>query len=118
MNKKIAANIDQQILLALSMGESNKSIAAKYNVSTSYVSKVKTGKKIPSIKLIEPTLIKDEFFKVDNKELLNMLIALHTTEMLLDIDTSIIEYLEVQMKKCLIHAKMYETILNKIKEKK
>lgn len=117
MKQKISADIDQQILMALATGESSKTIAQRLNVSPSYVSKVKTGKKIPSIKIVEPTLIKDEYFEIDNSTLTEMLILLNEHNIIVD-NTSICEYIEVQMKKCLIHAKMYQTILNKIKEKK
>ena len=114
MKQRISADVDQQILMALATGESNKDIAARFNVSRSYVSKVKTGKKIPSIKFVDPTLIKDEFFVVDNEDLTKMLILLNEHSIIID-KTSICEYLEVQMKKCLIHAKMYQTILKKNK---
>ena len=118
MKPKIPADIDQQIMMALALGDSGKDIAKRYGVSTSYISKLRTGKKIPSIKIVEPSLIKDEFFKVDNVSMTELLITLHSYDLIIDSEPSIEEYIEVQMKKCLIHAKMYQIILNKIKKEK
>jgi transcriptional regulator with XRE-family HTH domain len=118
MKPKIPYEVDQKILIALALGESNKSIARRLGVSTSYISKVKTGKKLPSIKLEESTTIKTEFFKADSVSLTELLIALDNYDLIADVDNSIIEYIETQMKKCLIQAKAYQIILNKIKEKK
>lgn len=118
MKQKISADIDEQIMVALALGESGKDIAKRVGVSASYVSKLRTGKKIPSIKLVEPTLIKDEFFKVDNVSMTELLMALNSYDLIIDSGPSIEEYIEVQMKKCLIHAKMYQIILNKIKKEK
>lgn len=97
------------------MKEPNKTIAKKFNVSESYISKLKRGKKIPFIKITEPTLIKDEFFTVDSNDLTDLIIDINGKDLIID-NKDIIEYIEIQMKKCLIHAKMYQVILNKLKE--
>ena len=118
MHKKITPEVDQQIILALAVGEPNKDIAERFGVSKSYISKVKTGKKVPSIKFIEPALIKDEFFEVDTKPLTDLIVSLNINELIIDPNKSILEYLETQMKKCLIQAKMYQILIDKLKEKK
>lgn len=110
--KKITPNIDIKIMEALACGESNKDIAKTYGVSPSYVSKIKTGKKVPYIHVASPTLIKDEYFEVYNKNLEELEKILDETELIVN-RSDIIEYLEVQMRKCLIKAKMYNEILTR-----
>lgn len=112
--KKKPQEVDQLILLALAQGELGKDIAKRFGVSAGYVSKLKTGKKIPSLKIAEPTLIKDEFFEVDSVDLTDLLIELNNKKVIMQ-HKDITEYIEVQMKKCLIHAKMYQIILNNLK---
>lgn len=45
MRKRISAQIDYNILADIALGIPSKDIAAKYNVSVSYISKIKTGRK-------------------------------------------------------------------------
>lgn len=49
MPTKIKADIDVLILTELGLGLPNKEIAKHFNVSPSYVSKLKNGKKIPYV---------------------------------------------------------------------
>jgi transcriptional regulator with XRE-family HTH domain len=45
MRQRISARVDYEILADIALGESAKDIAKKHNVSISYVSKIKTGRK-------------------------------------------------------------------------
>lgn len=113
MATKIKADIDIKIIEALASGLPNKEIADMYGVSPSYISKIKTGKKIPYIHMVNPTLIRDEFFEVYNTPLSEVLGYLNAKDLLVD-KNSIVEYIEIQMKKAIIQAKMYQEILKRI----
>ena len=112
--KKISPEIDLEILEGLAAGYSNKQLAELYKVSPSYVSKLKTGKKVPYIHVANPTLIKDEFFEVYNTNLTEVLAYLDCKDLIVN-KREIIEYLEVQMQKAVIKAKMYQEILRRLK---
>ena len=79
--KKISPEIDLEILEGLAAGYSNKQLAELYKVSPSYVSKLKTGKKVPYIHVANPTLIKDEFFEVYNTNLTEVLAYLECKDL-------------------------------------
>jgi len=49
MPKRINADVDMSILRDIGMGMKSKDIAESYDVSASYVSKLKTGKKVPDV---------------------------------------------------------------------
>lgn len=96
------------------MGKPNKVIAETYHVSPSYVSKVKTGRKQPSLKITDYSVLKDDFFEVDNNDITSILLSLNSTDVIIN-RQNIIEYIEAQMKKCIVHAKMYQVILDTLK---
>lgn len=110
--KKISPEIDLQILEGLAAGYNNKQLAELYKVSPSYVSKLKTGKKVPYIHVSNPTIIKDEFFEAYNTNLTEVLAYLECKDIIVN-KSDIVEYLEVQMKKHIIKAKMYQEILRR-----
>lgn len=112
--KRISPQIDMAILEGIASGYSAKELAKMYDVSESYISKVKTGKKVPNIFIKEPTLIKDEFFEVYNTELNEIINTLSDKNIIVD-KKEIIEYLEVQVRKSIIRAKMFQELLNKYK---
>lgn len=112
--RKILPETDLRILEGLAAGYSNKELAVMYNVSPAYVSKLKNGKKVPYVHVHNPTLIKDEFFEVYNTDLTEVLAYMDTKDIIVS-RTEIIEYIEVQMKKAIIRAKMYQDILKKFK---
>ena len=112
--KKIAPEIDLKILEGLAAGYNNKQLAEIHSVSPSYVSKLKNGKKVPYIHVMNPTLIKDEFFEVYNTELNEILAYLECKEVIVD-KKDITEYLDTQLKKHIIRAKMYQEILRRFK---
>ena len=114
MPQKKSQEIDNNILLALALGESNKSIAQRFNVSTSYVSKVKTGKKIPSCKVADPTLITDGIFTIENKDIEQLTIMLNNKDVIVN-KQDIIKYVESKMKEHLVNAKICQLILNNMK---
>lgn len=112
--KKILPEIDLQILEGLAAGYTNKQLAQMHNVSPSYISKLKTGKKVPYIHVANPTLIKDEYFEVYNTNLTEVLAYLECKDLIVN-KKDIVEYLEVQMQKAIIKAKMYQEILRRLK---
>ena len=112
--KKISPQIDLEILEGLAAGISNKELAKMYNVSPSYISKVKNGKKVPYIHITNPTMIKDEFFEVYNTDMTEILSYLDSKDVIVN-KKDIIEYLEVQMKKSIVRAKMFQDILRRLK---
>ena len=112
--KKITPETDLAILEGLAAGYNNKQLAELYKVSPSYVSKLKNGKKIPYIHVANPTLIKDEFFEVYNTNLAEVLAYLDCKDLIVN-KKDIVEYLEVQMQKAIIKAKMYQEILRRLK---
>jgi hypothetical protein len=110
--KKVSPEIDLKILEGLAAGYNNKQLAEMYKVSPSYISKLKTGKKVPYIHVANPTLIKDEYFEVYNTNLSEITAYLNSKDLIVN-KTDIVEYLEVQMQKCIIKAKVYQEILNR-----
>ena len=112
--KKISPQIDLEILEGLAAGISNKELAKMYDVSPSYISKVKNGKKVPYIHITNPTMIKDEFFEVYNTDMTEILSYLDSKDVIVN-KKDIIEYLEVQMKKSIVRAKMFQDILRRLK---
>lgn len=112
--KKITPQIDLEILQGLAAGYSNKELSAMYKVSPSYISKLKNGRKIPYIHVTNPTLIKDEFFEVYNTDLIEVIAYLDSKDLIVN-KKDIIEYLEVQMQKHVIRAKMFQEILRRMK---
>ena len=112
--KKITPQTDLEILQGLAAGYSNKELSVMYKVSPSYISKLKNGKKIPYIHVTNPTLIKDEFFEVYNTDLIEVIAYLDSKDLIVN-KKDIIEYLEVQMQKNVISAKMFQEILRRMK---
>lgn len=113
--KKISPEIDLEILEGLAAGYTNKQLAELYKVSPSYISKLKTGKKVPYIHVANPMLIKDEYFEVYNTNLTEVLAYLDCKDLIVN-KKEIIEYLEIQMQKAIIKAKMYQEILKRLKK--
>lgn len=114
MRKRISPDIDLKIIEGLSAGYSNNELAAMYGVSASYVSKLKTGKKVPYIHIVEPVHIKNEFFEVSNTDLNEIIAYIESKSVIVD-KHEIIEYIETQLRKAIIKAKVYEEILRRIK---
>lgn len=112
--KKVSPEIDLAILEGLAAGYTNKQLAEIHKVSPSYISKLKNGKKIPYIHVSNPTLIKDEFFEVYNTNLTEVLAYLECKDIIVN-KKDIVEYLDVQLKKLIIKAKMYQEILRRFK---
>lgn len=71
MRQRISAKIDYNILADIALGISAKEIANKYNVSVSYVSKIKTGRKKIDVYIPEQieTANKIAFYKSDIDQL-------------------------------------------------
>lgn len=114
MRKRISPEIDLKILESLASGCSNKEIAIMFDVSASYVSKIKSGKKVPYIHIAHPVKIKDEYFEAYNTSINEILAYMECKDVIVN-KADIVEYLEMQMRKCIIRAKMYQEILKKYK---
>lgn len=113
--RKVSPQIDLAILEGLAAGCSNKELAKTHGVSASYVSKLKNGKKVPYIHVTNPTLIKDEYFEVYNTNLTEIVAFIDSKDLIVN-KTEIVEFLEIQMQKCIIKAKMYQDILRRYKQ--
>lgn len=100
MPQRISPQVDLQILTMLAEGFTNKQIASRLNVSASYVSKVKTGKKPSYVNIASPTLHKEDMFDT-------------YTEMS---DEDMIKYLDTQIEYAYMQIKIYETIKRRIKQ--
>ena len=111
--RAISPDIDLKILEGLALGVKPKELASSYNVSVSYISKVKTGRKIPHIHISNPTVIKSDMCEIYNTDLDDIINVMSTKELVVD-KKDIINYVEMQMKEHLIKAKMYQNILHKI----
>lgn len=72
MRKRIDAETDYNILADIALGLTSKEIAKKYNVSISYVSKVRTGRKKINVYIPEHIEAKNKllFYKQDINKLL------------------------------------------------
>lgn len=99
MPQRISPQVDLKILTLLADGYSNKKIAATLNVSASYVSKVKNGKKTSYIPIISPTLNKND--------LMNRYTDLS--------DDELVEYLEAQIEQALMQIQINQLIIRRIK---
>lgn len=114
MATRVSADVDMMILTDLSNGIANKTIAKKYGVSTSYVSKLKTGRKTPYIYIDRPAIIKEEMCDIVNGDLTEIIAFINSKELFVD-SSAIISYIESQMRKAVIQAKMYQEILRRLK---
>ena len=100
MPQRISPQVDLQILTLLADGYTNKQIAEKLNVSPSYVSKVKNGKKTSYIPIAGPTLNKEDMIN-------------NYTDMS---DEDLIKYLNTQIECAYSQIQLYETIIRRIKQ--
>jgi len=78
MPKRISADVDMSILQAIACGTRHTDIAREFNVSTSYVSKLNTGKKVPDIYV--PSTFATEDIKGDEVLLNTLLKHMETKE--------------------------------------
>lgn len=111
--KAISPDIDLKILEGLALGISSKELAKNYNVSVSYISKVRTGKKVPNIHISNPTIIQSDMFEVYNTDLEDIIKLISDKELIVD-KKEMIDFIEIEMKKCIIKAKMYQDILRRL----
>jgi transcriptional regulator with XRE-family HTH domain len=91
--------VDLKILTLLAEGFTNRHIASVLNVSASYVSKVKNGKKASYIPTVSPTLNKNDL--IDTYTNLS--------------DDELIEYLETQIEHAMIQIQVNKLIIRRIK---
>ena len=100
MPTRISPKVDFQILVMLSEGMTNKQIAEELNVSASYVSKVKNGKKSSYISMAGPTMYKQEMIE----DYSNMS------------DEDIIKYLDEQIGFATMQIQVYRIIIRRLKQ--
>jgi len=67
MRQRISASVDYNILADIALGLSAKEIARKYNVSISYISKIKTGRKKIDVYIPEQVKVANKvaFYEAD-----------------------------------------------------
>ena len=99
MPQRIPPQTDLQIITMLADGYTNKQIAKSLNVSASYVSKVKNGKKLSYMHVACPTSNKEDM-------LLNYL----------DLsDEDLVNYINTQIEYAQMQIHIYQLILRRIK---
>lgn len=111
--KRVSPEIDLKILEGLALGITPKELSDTYNVSASYISKLKTGRKIPNIHISNPKIIASDMCEVYNTDLEDITKYLSSKELIVN-RQELIDYVEIEMKKHIIKAKMYQDILRRI----
>ena len=114
MPKRIDSSIDMEILQDIALGMTNRSIAAKYNVSPSYVSKVSTGKKTMNIHIPNLKSILAEDFEVYEDDITSVMTTMHDKKVLVN-PTDVETFIKAQITKSLVRAKVYSEILKRFK---
>lgn len=113
MGKRVNADIDIKILEELGLGIPSKDIAKHFSVSPAYVSKLKNGKKIPYIHIMDTEKLKLTEFTT-NTEDINSVLTIINDKNLFATTEDAIAYIETQLKQCIMKAKILQIILNKI----
>jgi hypothetical protein len=114
MPRRISAEKDMQILADVGLGMLNKDVAAKYNVSPSYVSKLSLGKKVPDIHIPKPMQFSVQDINV-HKATLDELQKIIEDNQVLASEDEYIKILKDRIKNALIDAKLYIEVLKKFK---
>jgi len=114
--RKISAEIDMQILTDISLGMIYRDIAKKYNVSPSYISKLATGKKKPSIRIPEPSKILDEGFETFENDI-DAIMDYITKKRVFVADQDIVKFLHSQVHKAIVRIKVYLELIKKYEGK-
>lgn len=96
------------------MGETQKDIAKRLNVSPSYVSKVKNGKKQSYLHVIPNTTIKEDDIEVSTQDITEILTMVSSKHILTNTE-DIIKYIESEVHRLVIRLKIYQEILRRIK---
>ena len=110
MPKRIDSQTDMAILRDIGMGQKNKDIAKEYGVSPSYVSKLKTGKKVPDVYVAKTK-------KANHVNVDAIVAALELNDMLPNNDF-IIGFLKQKLADSIIESKVYLTLLRKYEGEK
>lgn len=111
---RILPEIDVAILMELSSGTPNKTIAEKYGVSPSYVSKLRTGKKIPYVHVTDIGIMQNAKVAANKTELEAILAFIMERDLLVTRE-QIVSFLEEKLYMAIIQAKIYQDLLNKYK---
>jgi predicted transcriptional regulator len=114
MPKRISAEKDMQILADIGLGMLNKDVAAKYNVSPSYISKLSLGKKVPDIHIPNPIQFSIRQINVHQATLDELQRVIDENQVLASED-EYIKILKDRIKNALIDAKLYIEVLKKFK---
>lgn len=116
-SKRVPPETDFKILADVALGKVYREISATYNVSPSYISKLVTGKKQVNVQLPPPpkVLVEDlETFEGDIDAIADFIIS----KRVLTSDKDIIKFLETQIHKAIVRAKIYTELLNTYKGEK
>ena len=117
MPRRIGIEIDMKIMADCGMGLMNKDIAKRYGVSPSYVSKVCQGKKELDIFVAEPNKTISEDFTAYTDDVEAIKAMIETRHVLVSTE-DILEYLESQLTKSIVRAKIYTELIKKYKGEK
>ena len=109
---RITPEIDVAILMELSNGTPNKTIAERFGVSPSYVSKLRTGKKLPYVHIASLGAMQNV---LANKTDIEATLAFLMERDLLVTREQIISFLEDKIRVSIVQAKIYQELLNKYK---
>lgn len=98
MRNRIPAETTMKILTELGLGYTNKEVAQHFNVSQAYVSKVKTGKKVPYI-----------YIQRNDDQLSDDLKSIQDRDVVLN-------FLQKKLQAIQHEVQIYSTIINALKE--
>lgn len=114
MAKRIDAETDMQILSEIGLGIPNKVIAERYGVSASYVSKIKTGRKVIDVYVPIPEKLQSNGLEVYEQPLEELIDTILKLPVITD-EADIIKQLKEERIKAALRVKILTEILNKLK---
>lgn len=117
MPRRIDAEIDMKILADVGLGMLYKDVAAKYNVSPSYITKLTSGKKALNIRVPEPAKVLTDDIEAYEDDIDAIVEFIEQRKVLVTND-AIVKYLNAQITRAAIRIKIYTKLLNKYKNRK
>lgn len=117
MRKRISAATDMKILQLLSTGITHKEIASRCGVSASYVSKIKTGRKVPDVWVPMPQHYDNLGVEVFADDVTAILSYVKRLEIVTSPE-EVVKYLETQIQELIVQIKINLKLLEKYKEEK
>ncbi len=117
MPRRIDAETDMKILADVGLGMLYKDVAAKYNVSPSYITKLTSGKKALNIRVPEPAKVLTDAIEAYEDDI-NAIVEFIEQRQVLVTNDAIVKYLNAQITRAAIRIKIYTKLLNKYKNRK